>query len=457
MAERPAIATKETRIGERRRAVRSRCDSGRGTIKKETAMSDLTESEQKRAQDDEAWMRGQQLIDAARAGDSGRVAELLALGASALEADMDGETALMRAARAGSTECARLLLPTSDAKALTRRSWSALLIAVENGHEEVAELLAPLSDANHASATGDTPLMEAARRGHTALAARLAERCCVKAANMKGETALMLAILGGHDAIALNLAPFSDKNARQMNGYDALTLAAGNCQPETLKALLAAGFLQDDCQTDTGMTPLMAALSAGRAENADVLLPFSDPTLLSSRGETTLMFACVHGTAQMEAWVERLVSVCDARAKRKGDGHDALMAAARHGSTKMTLALLAAGADPLARDFAGSDALTRAVEQGHEKMAAILAPLSDLDAKNYKKQTVEDVAIERGSDECLSILRQERARRAAVVERGELLCELQEAAGSRAQKQEGVESRWRKKENPEPKRKPLAL
>jgi hypothetical protein len=158
---------------------------------------------------------------AARNGDEALVRQLAATTDLNL-ADLDGETPLHAAVRAGSVPVARQLLAlgaTPDPAALY--GVTPLLLAANRGRPEVAALLlAAGADPNRRDLFGSTPLHAAARRGNSVLALRLLENGAdPRLVDDNGNSALHLAAQSGHESIvALLAARGADPGARNASG-----------------------------------------------------------------------------------------------------------------------------------------------------------------------------------------------------------------------------------------------
>jgi ankyrin repeat protein len=158
-------------------------------------------------------------------------------------------------------------------------------------------------------------------------------------------------------------------------------------------------------------------------------------------GLTALLFAVNYGKQET---IEALVGVSDLEAKTVRDGETVLMHAARLGRAQALRTLLGAGADPLARDDNGMTALSLAAEKGLTECVAILASVSDLDARDRWGMTAEGRALAGNWEESAKEIAKERQHR----ERDVLLDEANEAATKAAEGAGGASA---------PRRGPLAL
>jgi ankyrin repeat protein len=133
------------------------------------------------------------------------------------------------------------------------------------------------------------------------------------------------------------------------------------------------------------------------------------PSARNKSGRTALMMATECEPETLKA----LLALCDVDAQDL-DGWTALTLAAMRGHARAVELFLAAGADPnKSVDGGGGIALHLAVEQGSAACVALLAPKSDLDARDGEGRRAEDAAKENGRTESLAILREERAKREA--------------------------------------------
>lgn len=158
---------------------------------------------------------------AARNGNEAQVRQL----ASATEvdlADLDGETPLHAAVRAGSTSVVQLLLArgaTPDPAALY--DLTPLLLASSRGKSDVATLLlAAGANPNRRDLFGSTPLHATARRGDSFLTLRLLEGGAdPRLVDDSGNSALHLAARTGNESVvAMLVARGADPKARNGNG-----------------------------------------------------------------------------------------------------------------------------------------------------------------------------------------------------------------------------------------------
>ncbi|UCF81171.1 MAG: ankyrin repeat domain-containing protein [Acidobacteriota bacterium] len=108
------------------------------------------------------------LLEAAKAGGTAKVKQLLNKGADVNAKNEYGWTALMKAARYGRTETAKALLDAgADVNAETEKGTTALMFAAAGGHiETVKALMDAGADVNAKTSEGATASMYAAKYGH---------------------------------------------------------------------------------------------------------------------------------------------------------------------------------------------------------------------------------------------------------------------------------------------------
>jgi ankyrin repeat protein len=234
------------------------------------------------------------LAAAAIAGDLEAVQRLLELGLPVDAPDLQGCTALLRAAGGGHVEIVRRLLELGgNASVSARTGATPLSAAISMRHAPVVELLLQAgADPNQALPGGVTPLMLASALGLPEIAGRLlTQGAAVDSVDDQGLTALHCAALHAFTA--------RDRQ-RVLALFDLLLLAD----------------LSPDAANASGHTPLLLVLGAraeaGAACDEDVLLAalerlFNEGVSLDSqdqRGLGALHLAAMHG---LLAVVQRLL------------------------------------------------------------------------------------------------------------------------------------------------------
>ena len=140
---------------------------------------------------------GQQLEDAAEAGEEGKVSALLAEGADPM---LGNSRALRLTAYNGHAKCVRILLTGSDPKV---KDSCALRLAAYNGHAECVRMLLPASEPK---AMESEALRWAARNGHVECVRMLLP---VSNATEMGSESLRFATRHGHIECVRLLLPAS--------------------------------------------------------------------------------------------------------------------------------------------------------------------------------------------------------------------------------------------------------
>jgi ankyrin repeat protein len=302
------------------------------------------------------------LMMAAGLGDAEYVERLLAAGADPSARNNDGETAVDRAGRGGFAEIAALLAP----------SGPGLVPAIQSGNLARVEAALESADPNAVEAGSKVPpLVWAARLGLTEVARKLLARGARplglhEAAKTNHSTTALLLLEAGAEVEDRG----DDREARTP-----LYLAAEQGALELVEALLARGANPDARKggKKDGVTPLFTAICQGHQEVALAITRSGkaiDPSAIA-----------VASARDMEPLVGALL---EAGASPDGvKGRSPLLAAARDGSAAIIRRLLAAGADPTAKDEARATALHIAAAAGRiEAVEALLAtPGADLEAK----------------------------------------------------------------------------
>ena len=152
-----------------------------------------------------------ELLDAAAAGNTAKIAELLSRGAGLEGNDTSGRTAVINAAWRGRTEVVDLLVElgadfnVTDYDGRTAVSWAA-----SNGHSDIVKKLVEAgARPNVIDRDGLTPLMRAAWNGHDTIVRLLIESGArLSMTDDKGNSAYDYAIQGNHRDVARTLKSF---------------------------------------------------------------------------------------------------------------------------------------------------------------------------------------------------------------------------------------------------------
>jgi len=231
------------------------------------------------------------VADAAESGDWSRLQRLLESGASVLQAQADGMTALHWAVLHGEADVVQRLL-RSGALVDAENAYGVrpLALACEAGAGElVQQLLRAGADAGVRGAGGESMLMLSARAGRLpAVSALLAAGVPVDACDQKQQTALMWASAEGHVAVVQQLlVAGANVRATANAGWTALLFAVREGRTETVRLLLGQGLDVNAPRTSDkrppGPNPLLLAVLNGHFETAAALLesgadPNAQPT-----------------------------------------------------------------------------------------------------------------------------------------------------------------------------------
>ena len=138
--------------------------------------------------------------------------------------------------------------------------------------EAVHVLLAQGADANDADLDGRTALIEAAWRGYDRIVKALIDNGAnLAAADNTGKTALMWAGINGHSKVSKMMIDAGIPiDVQDDEGFTALMRAAWNRHPGTVRTLLAAKA-KADIKDKSGKTALDYAIQEGNTEVVDIL------------------------------------------------------------------------------------------------------------------------------------------------------------------------------------------
>ena len=158
-----------------------------------------------------------------------------------------------------------------------------------------------------------------------------------------------------------------DPNTRNAKGQPALVFALFNESLKAAQVLWEAPGIQVDAPDNAGETPLMMAALKNEEDAAAALIAHG--ASLNKTGWTPLHYAATGGSASL---VKLFIAKGAAIESRSPNNSTPLMMAAKYGSDDAVAALLAAGADRLAKNDLGMDAAAFATSAGRDRLAAKL-------------------------------------------------------------------------------------
>lgn len=233
--------------------------------------------------------RQQALHWAAQAGDTPRVARLLAKGWP-VDVEVDGWTPLQRASNAGSFRAARLLLSQgADAR-------KAIIL---DGHSSLDDLPAWLETLIQHGCNPQKMLGQVVEGG-TPAAVRVLLRAGadLKQPDDEGVHALLLASHNGC-AMLRFIMRAEPEPVLQSGGLHALGFCAVFGFSGRARTLLQSGFPVNLCERDGPRSALISACGAGRVATARVLLEHGADVNLGRPGVTPLMTAAARGSVAL--------------------------------------------------------------------------------------------------------------------------------------------------------------
>ncbi len=321
------------------------------------------------------------LFDAARAGDTAAIRQLLAAGAAIEACDDERRTPLFEAAARGHHLAVRVLLEAGARVEITDRDWETPLhVAAARGHLAVVDaLLEAAPDAKSRSNWLHEAHRAAVGSGQVELARFLVEAGAdvnrgTDDPVLPGRTPLMEAAYGGHlGAIRFLLEAGAQVNRSDQGGTTPLHWAVIGGHPQVVRLLLESGAAVEPRARESippRGTPVMRAATDGHREIVRILLDVgADVTAADGEGKTALMRAAAEGHLGVLDWLIRAGADLD---HQDAEGRTALMEAVGWGRTAAVRALLGAGADPHRRERHGSLPLALAIERGHRAIVRLL-------------------------------------------------------------------------------------
>ncbi len=290
----------------------------------------------------EPGQAGQELFAAIRAGDQGRVKELIADSSLLRVQDWQGSTPLLRAALYADADMVRLLAQKgADVNAATRDGVTALMWAAGDA-EKVRVLLEKGAKVNARTSLGRTPLLIAATYAGNSETVRL---LLEKGANISDQDALRETALtsaakrGDARMVKILIDAGADLNA---GGRPPLVWAAEEGSVEAVKCLLDHGAA---AHQESLNGALFSAAVRGPLEVVKLLLDRgADPNSAAGfAGYTPLMGAAYSESAGAETVGLLLAKGADLKAKG-ANGETGLSLARKHGRTPAVKLLEDAGA-----------------------------------------------------------------------------------------------------------------
>lgn len=227
------------------------------------------------------YSKGQQpLLEAAEAGNTEQVRQLLSKGKSVNARDENDYTPLIEASNNGHLETVQLLLQKgAEVNAKARGGWTALMLASTGGHLPVVEeLIKAGAEVDAVNEEKDSALVQALERGHFEVAKSLilAGADVNKTPHYPLPSMLHLATLhkGNAEVVKLILERGADVNKQNWNGSTPLQFTLGwNNKEEISRMIYAAGGRLGQITQEDQTGPMMdAACSYGFTEVVDQLL-----------------------------------------------------------------------------------------------------------------------------------------------------------------------------------------
>jgi len=332
-----------------------------------------------------------------------QAALFVALGADIHAEDIEGNTALTKAFRAG-REMVQAILTEGNVQTRDSQGRTPLHVAVVSRAEPavLAYIISLKADVNARDKNGDSPLHVAVRNNDRASGeVLLARGADVFYPNVSGESALKAALtrMGGREDWVLNSAVIKSSDGA---GNTPLHLAA------EWQLNQVVGFITEkggdlNARNANGETPIFGAVKADSSQTIQAILRAggsrkADVNARDFLGNTAL-HACIRWAAGDAAGAliafdaqyngKKLINA------RNLAGKTALHDASRTGNLAFARALLAAGADINAIDETGKTALTDAIQAGRVDAVRLLLDkgaspvMQDMYGRNAFHEAVE--------------------------------------------------------------------
>jgi len=351
------------------------------------------------------------LIRAAHRGNQEICEVFLKAGANPLITDNNGVNAMHIAAGAGFTEIVTMLLPHKqliDSK--TKEGHTPLLFAVDQGHLKACELLVQ-AGANLLTTYFEndwTAMHLAISKGKNDIVHLLSvNKQLIEAKNKDGETPLWFAARYKNlEACELLLKAGADPLTLNEDGVNVMHWAVKMEEIEIVRLLSVHKQLLDSKTKADADTPLMFAAQRGCLDICEILLKAgANPHVTNKGGWSAMHFAAIGGKTNSVQLLSAYKQLIDSRTIQTDV--TPLMLAASDGYLKTCEALLKAGADPLAVDMNGDNAMHWAVKKQKTAVVKLFSENKQLlDAKNkYCETPLMRAAKEGHSAVCEALLK----------------------------------------------------
>lgn len=245
----------------------------------------------------------QDLLIAARVGDTPKIRILLTNGANPNAVAPNGYCGLMHAADMGHKETVEALLAGgAQPNAKNHSGDTALLLAAVEGYKDIVTvLLANKAAVDVQDGDGVTPLIHASTNCKTEIVSSLLERKIdVNSGDKSGRTALIAATAEGCSGVVTALLNReADPNLMDSDGRTALIYAVESGRKDLIQALLQKGA-RVNARDNEGKTALIYAVIVGRLDLLQQLLVEPvDVNSTDNESQTPLMYAAAGGSEQM--------------------------------------------------------------------------------------------------------------------------------------------------------------
>jgi len=345
---------------------------------------------------------------------------LLKAGANPLATDEDGLNAMHCAAKNGKREIVRMLLIYKQLiSSKTSAGFTPLMFAALSGDLEMCELLLK-AEANPLATDEDgfNAMHYAAEIGKTEIVRILAaHKQLIDSKTGAGNTPLILASQYGHlEAYELLLKAGANPLAANENGRTAMHYAAQEGKTAIVR-MLAVHKQLIEAKDKEGVTPLMCTAETGFLEVCELLFKEgANPLATNESGWNPMHYAAYYKKTGIVQFLSAHIQLIDSKIKT---GHTSLMLAAQEGHKEVCEALLKTGANPLATEENGWNAMHLAANKGKTEIVQFLSAHKQLiDSKTKTGRTSLMLAAQEGHKEVCELLLKEGANPLATGENG---------------------------------------
>lgn len=317
------------------------------------------------------------VIMAARLGHLKMVETLIAAdqsGSTLLKQGFKSRNILHNAAAAGCMEIVQFCIDKEvPLESIDEDEYTPLLLAARGGFQEVCEVLIKAGANYTVTSTHYTALHLGVKERHLKVVqffSKYAELLNNQSTKNSPTPLLLAAKLGFSELFEILLLKGADPNLTMEDDFNALHIAAEEGHVQIIRLLRKQNLLLN-AENNKGLTPLMLAARKGHVKVCEALLKYgAEPNAVNNKEETALQIAVQSGKLEVVKKFAENKQIINFRNK---DGEAILIWLAEFDYHQAFEVLMKAGADLLATDQCGQNAMFIAIHKNNIRIVQMLA------------------------------------------------------------------------------------